>query len=222
MGRDVENAAGESIGEVEDLILDMKSREVLAVVISSGGFLGVGDTLSAIPVTALQYEDKGKAFKTKLTKQQLGEAPQFKANAWPDYREPATMEELRTYRDSLDSGVTATGNTARNKDSATGTDPDDSTGSLSRLGRDANKDSVNRTDRDDRSEDVQMTEDIRSGIMDEDLPFKVKNIKIMTRDGNVTLKGVVESEDEREAILEIARDHADESKISDELKVESE
>jgi sporulation protein YlmC with PRC-barrel domain len=68
MGVDVKNASDETIGEVKDLVLDMREGEILAVVISSGGFLGIADTLSAVPVSVLRYDTEAKAFKTKLTK----------------------------------------------------------------------------------------------------------------------------------------------------------
>ncbi len=200
MGLNVKNSSNETIGEVKDLVLDMKSGEVLAVIISSGGFLGIADTLSAVPVSALRYDGTAKAFKTRLTKEQLGKAPQFKTNAWPDYSEATSTEALRSYRDSIGGDVTAPDNTAQNE-------------------KETNKDAVNPTDQGNSEKDVQITKDIRSGIMDADLSFNAKNIKIITRNENVTLKGVVESHAEHQAILVIARNHANTAMITDDLKV---
>ncbi len=202
MGLNVKNAADETIGEVEDLVLDMKTGKVLAVVISSGGFLGIADTLSAVPVSALRYDGTAKAFRTKLTKEQLGKAPQFKTHAWPDYSDATSIEALRSYRDSIGGDVSAPDNTAQNE-------------------KEINKDAVNPTDQGNSEKDVQITKDIRSGIMDADLSFNAKNIKIITRDEHVTLKGVVESHAEHQAILVIARNHANAAQISDDLKVNS-
>ena len=127
MGINVKNAADETIGEIKDLVLDMKSGEVLAVIISSGGFLGIADTLSAVPVSALRYDGPSKAFKTELTKEQLIKAPQFKTNAWPDYSDATSTEALRSYRDSIGGDVSAPDNTAQNEN-------------------EINKDAVNPTD----------------------------------------------------------------------------
>jgi len=202
MGVNVKNAAGETIGDVKDLVLDMKSGEILAVVISSGGFLGIADTLSAVPVAALRYDVAAKAFKTSLTKEQLGKAPQFKYDAWPDYNEATSSEALRRYRDSVGGDVTAPDNTAQNE-------------------REMKEDAVNPTDQGNSGKDLEITKNIRSGIMDTDLSFNAKNIKIITRNENVTLKGVVQSQSEHEAILKIARSHAKTDKITDDLKVNS-
>jgi sporulation protein YlmC with PRC-barrel domain len=201
LGVKVKNSGDETIGEVEDLILDMKAGKILAVIISSGGFLGMADTLSAVPVTALRYDGTAKAFKTKLTKEQLGKAPQFKTNAWPDYGDATSIEALRSYRDSIGGDVTAPDNTAQNE-------------------RETNKDAVTPTDQGNSAKDVQITKDIRSSIMDGDLSFNAKNIKIITRNEHVTLKGVVESHAEHQAILKIAGNHANTGRITDELKVD--
>jgi sporulation protein YlmC with PRC-barrel domain len=202
IGLNVKNAGDETIGEVQDLVLDMKAGEILAVVISSGGFLGLADTLSSVPVSVLRYDATTNAFKTKLTKEQLGKAPKFKSSAWPDYNDLTNIEALRSYRDSVGGDVTAADNTAQNE-------------------KPKNKDVMIPTDQGNSERDVQITKDIRSGIMSTDLSFNAKNIKIITKDEKVVLKGVVETHAEHESILKIARNHANASKISDELEVKS-
>jgi sporulation protein YlmC with PRC-barrel domain len=202
MGLNVKNAADETIGEVEDLVIDMKAGKILAVVISSGGFLGVADTLSAVPVSALRYDDPSKAFKTRLTKEQLVKAPQFKADAWPDYNEATSSQALRNYQNSIAGDVTAPDNTAQNE-------------------KETDKDAANPTDQGNSAKDVQITKDIRSEIMGRELSFNSKNIKIITRNEHVTLKGVVASDAEHQAILKIAGNHADMANITDDLKVDS-
>ncbi|MES2920599.1 MAG: PRC-barrel domain-containing protein [Verrucomicrobiota bacterium] len=202
MGLNVKNAGDETIGEVKDLVLDLKSGDVLAVVISSGGFLGMADTLSAVPVSVLRYDANTKAFKTKLTKEQLGKAPNFKSTAWPDYNDAVNTDALRSYRDSIGGDVTAPDNTAQNEKAK-------------------NKDVMIPTDQGSSEKDVQITKDIRSGIMATDLSFNAKNIKIITKDQYVVLKGVVDNHAEHESILKIARNHANSAKITDELEMKS-
>lgn len=200
IGLNVKNAADETIGGVEDLVIDMKGGKILAVVISSGGFLGMADTLSAVPVSSLRYDEPTKAFKTRLTKEQLEKAPQFKADAWPNYNEAASTEALRSYRDSIGGDVTAPDNSAQNE-------------------KEMNKYAANPTDQGNSVKDVQITKDIRADIMGRDLSFNSKNIKIITHNEFVTLKGVVESDAEHQTILQIARNHANTAKITDDLKV---
>lgn len=200
IGINVKNAANETVGEVKDLVLDMKGGQILAVIISSGGFLGMADTVSAVPASALHYDAASKSFHTKLTKEQVGKAPQFKNDAWPDYSQATSLEALRSYRDSIGGDVSAPDNTAQNE-------------------KEMRKDAVGPTDQGNSEKDVQITKDIRSGVMAADLSFNAKNIKIITRDEKVTLKGVVQSDAEHQTILKIAANHVDTAKLSDELKV---
>jgi sporulation protein YlmC with PRC-barrel domain len=102
IGTNVKNAENEAIGEVKDLVVDFRAGEILAVVISSGGFLGIGDKLSTVPVAALRYDVDAKAFKTQLTKSQLQRAPNHENLNWPDYGDPANISGIRTYRDSIE------------------------------------------------------------------------------------------------------------------------
>jgi sporulation protein YlmC with PRC-barrel domain len=202
MGLNVKNATDDTIGEVKDLVIDMKSGTILAVIISSGGFLGLADTLSAVPVTSLRYDDPTKSFKTRLTKEQLEKAPQFKTDAWPDYNKASSTEALRSYRDLIGNEVTAPDNTAQNE-------------------KEMDQNAVNPTDQGGSVKDMQITKDIRAELMGEDLSFNAKNIKIITQNEFVTLKGVVETDAEHHAILKIARNHANSAKIIDDLKVKA-
>lgn len=53
MEDDVYNAAGERLGEIEEIILDTRTGCVRYVVLALGGFLGIGRKRFAIPWSAL-------------------------------------------------------------------------------------------------------------------------------------------------------------------------
>lgn len=222
IGKDVKNAGSETIGNVKDLVVDMESGEIIAVIISTGGFLGLGESLSAVPVAVLRYDDQAEGFKTKLTKEQLGRAPNFKADAWPDYSDTTSSEALRSFRATLDnegnSSQTATGNqdaTTRNRGN-TAQDVDNTA-------RNKRAENRNKTpmDQGNSKQDVKMTKDIRSEITGTDMSANAKNIKIISRDESVTLNGVVKSHEEHQEILKIAAKHCEQGKITDNLTVKS-
>lgn len=52
MGKTVVGSDGEEIGEVEDVILDPQSGSARQLVISSGGFLGIGEKQIAVDLSA--------------------------------------------------------------------------------------------------------------------------------------------------------------------------
>ncbi len=200
IGTNVKNAGDETIGNVEDLVVDMTSGEILAVVVSSGGFLGIADTLSSVPTSALRYDKEAEGFKTRMTKEELQNVPQFKNTDWPDYNDQAVTEKLRSHRDAAGGDVTQPDNSAQNE-------------------KEMEKDAPTAMDQGNSDQDIKITKDIRSGIMDKDLSFDAKNIKIITNNGQVVLKGVVQNHEEHLAVLEVAKAHADPAKISDDLKM---
>ena len=54
MGKTVRGSDGESIGSVEDVIIDPQSGEARHLVISSGGFLGIGAKQIAVDMTTAE------------------------------------------------------------------------------------------------------------------------------------------------------------------------
>jgi hyperosmotically inducible protein len=68
--------------------------------------------------------------------------------------------------------------------------------------------------------DRDITQQIRQSIMkDQSLSTYAHNVKIVTQDGQVTLKGPVRSEDEKRAIETKAAEVAGQDKVSSELSI---
>jgi sporulation protein YlmC with PRC-barrel domain len=67
-----------SIGQIEDVLLDLDHATETAVILSVGGFLGVGDKLVAVPVNQIKVGSEAK-FTTDLTKNPC-ERPAFDFN----------------------------------------------------------------------------------------------------------------------------------------------
>jgi hypothetical protein len=81
IGQPVSNDAGETVGNIDDLLFD-KGGRIVNVVIGVGGFLGIGEKNVAMPFTALSItaDANGKRIvKLAISKEQLKTAPGFKA-----------------------------------------------------------------------------------------------------------------------------------------------
>lgn len=75
-------------------------------------------------------------------------------------------------------------------------------------------------DQSNSSRDVEITQAIRKKVIDaDDLSFNAKNVKIITVSGKVTLRGPVESAEERSAIERTARDVAGVRNVDNQLEV---
>lgn len=98
IGADVENAQGEDLGQIEDLVLDPQDGRVAYAVLSFGGFLGLGEKYFAIPWKALQAKaGEDDTLILNVEKEKLTNAPGFDKNTWPDMTNRQWGEEIHTY-----------------------------------------------------------------------------------------------------------------------------
>lgn len=58
------------------MLVDLEQSNLIAVILSVGGFLGVGNKLVAVPVNQIKVGAEAK-FTTDLTKEQISNAPAF-------------------------------------------------------------------------------------------------------------------------------------------------
>lgn len=84
IGSEVKNHEGESIGKIEDVMLDLTAGRIGYVVLSFGGVLGFGDKLFAVPWASLSFDEAGKHFTMLAHIDRLKNAPGFDKNDWPE------------------------------------------------------------------------------------------------------------------------------------------
>ncbi len=77
IGTSVYNTAGESIGTIEDVMLDKMSNGIMFAVIGFGGFLGIGEKYHAVPWSTLDYSTDSDGYVVPFTKEQLQSAPAY-------------------------------------------------------------------------------------------------------------------------------------------------
>ena len=82
-GENVVNHKGDVLGEIEDIMLDVRSGRIAYAVLAVGGFLGVGEKYFAIPWRALTLDTERKCFVLNAEKEMLENAPGFDKEHWP-------------------------------------------------------------------------------------------------------------------------------------------
>jgi sporulation protein YlmC with PRC-barrel domain len=82
-GDKVLSAHGDDVGKIKDIMLDVRSGRVAYAVLSSGGFLGIGDKLLAIPWSALTLDADRKCFLLDMPTESIRNAPGFDKDHWP-------------------------------------------------------------------------------------------------------------------------------------------
>jgi sporulation protein YlmC with PRC-barrel domain len=96
-GDSVKNAAGEDLGKVDELMIDIPSGRVAYAVLSFGGFLRMGNKLFAVPWDALTVDEDRKCFILDLDKTKLENAPGFDKDNWPDMADVAWGSQIYSY-----------------------------------------------------------------------------------------------------------------------------
>lgn len=105
------------------------------------------------------------------------------------------------YAEDKNSAEPAADNTARNE-------------------RDASGDSKTSGDQSESPEDIKITAAIRRAIVaDDSLTMTATNVKIITADGKVTLRGPVKTAAEKTKIAELAKKEAGKATIDNQLEV---
>lgn len=84
MGHKVINTAGEQLGSIKELMIDLDGGLIAYAVLSFGGILGMGDKLFAIPWEALTIDEESRALILDVDKAVLENAPGFDKDNWPD------------------------------------------------------------------------------------------------------------------------------------------
>jgi osmotically-inducible protein OsmY len=86
--------------------------------------------------------------------------------------------------------------------------------------RDRSRETQTSGDQSNSSADLKITQAIRQALMkDSELSTTAKNVKIITNNGQVTLRGPVKNAQEKAKIDQLARSAAGGAKIDDQLEV---
>ena len=84
IGMEIKNYRGEKLGKVDDLALDVETGRIVQVILSTGGFIGIGDALHAVPPGALHHDVANKVIHLNADKEMLKAAPRFEMSKWAE------------------------------------------------------------------------------------------------------------------------------------------
>ncbi len=84
IGDHVENNAGENLGEIKEIMLNVTTGTIRYLVVEFGGFLGMGEKYFAIPYKILKLNPKKRVFILNQKRETLEKAPGFDRDHWPD------------------------------------------------------------------------------------------------------------------------------------------
>lgn len=97
IGDDVYNHDDEQLGDIKEIMLDMRSGRIAYAVLSFGGVLGLGEKLFAVPWEKLALDTVNKRFLLDVDKEQLKSAPGFDKDNWPDMASEAWNDQMNQF-----------------------------------------------------------------------------------------------------------------------------
>ena len=97
IGDHVHNMKNEHLGEIKEIMLDVRSGKIAYAVMSSGGVLSIGEKLFAVPWEALKLDTENKQFRLDIAKERIENAPGFDTDHWPDMANPQWKNDIHSY-----------------------------------------------------------------------------------------------------------------------------
>jgi sporulation protein YlmC with PRC-barrel domain len=96
-GDSIRNRAGEDLGKLDELMIDIPSGRIAYAVVSFGGVLGMGSKLFAVPWSAFKVNEDEKCLVLDVDKKTLESAPGFDKDNWPDMADTGWGSEVSRY-----------------------------------------------------------------------------------------------------------------------------
>lgn len=97
LGDEVYNRREDRLGILKEFMLDLHSGRICYAVMSTGGFLGVGEKLFAIPWRALTLDAENACFVLDITEERLMNSPGFDKRHWPDMGDAGWMKDIDAF-----------------------------------------------------------------------------------------------------------------------------
>ncbi len=96
VGTSVENATGDNLGQIEDLMINWKEGKVAYAVLSFGGFLGIGDKYFAVPLESFKTspDPDRNVLVLNESKERLKNSPGFDKDHWPSTADNVFTEKV--------------------------------------------------------------------------------------------------------------------------------
>lgn len=88
IGMSVQNQQGDKLGDIKDLVIDPKTSKVSYAVLATGGVLGMGEKLLAVPLSAFSRGTDQTHLVLNADKSNIAQAEGIRDN-WPSVKNPS-------------------------------------------------------------------------------------------------------------------------------------
>ena len=239
IGMDVRGTDGKDAGSIADLMIDTQSGRIKTAAIKTGGFLGMGTRLASVEWQQVNFATDGDTASVNMTRDNLSKRAQKESDFWdrhavagvPGQRERDLQQTGTRQRESdlqqtgmrqRESGMESRQQMDRIQGQDGTIDVTTKADNSARNVQDRKDATMTSFDQGNSKADTDTTAQIRKEITaSEKMSASGKNVKVITKDGRVTLRGPVDSADEKRLIGEIANRIARSGNVDNQLEVKS-
>jgi sporulation protein YlmC with PRC-barrel domain len=97
IGEKVQNLQDEHLGDIKEIMLDLRTGKVAYAVLSFGGVFTIGEKLFAVPWAALKLDTVNKRFVLNVKKERFEKAPGFDSDNWPNMADQSWSAGIHDY-----------------------------------------------------------------------------------------------------------------------------
>jgi sporulation protein YlmC with PRC-barrel domain len=97
-GSEIRNLQGEKLGTVEDFVMDMDKGTINYIALGTGGVLGLGEKLFAVPFneSKMSMDGSNVFFVVNVSKEKLKNLKGFDKDNWPENAAPGFAEAVNS------------------------------------------------------------------------------------------------------------------------------
>jgi sporulation protein YlmC with PRC-barrel domain len=97
IGMEVKDSRNRTLGRVKELALDLENGRIVEVIVSSGGFLGMGQRTVGVPPRALLFDPAIGEFQLNVSSEKFKAAPEFVISKWAENCTSGRVAEAYRY-----------------------------------------------------------------------------------------------------------------------------
>ncbi|MEX2397317.1 MAG: PRC-barrel domain-containing protein, partial [Balneolales bacterium] len=99
LGNDISNQDGANLGSLNDLAIDLQNSRVVYALVRSGGFLGIGASLRAVPPQAMEFSAEEEQFLINIDEERWDDAPTYDKEELAEMNNESQGSEIYAYFD---------------------------------------------------------------------------------------------------------------------------
>ncbi|MEO5977063.1 MAG: PRC-barrel domain-containing protein [Chryseolinea sp.] len=84
IGDKIVNKAGEHLGSIKEIMLNLETEKIEYIIVEFGGFLGLGEKLFAFKMKDFSVDTDNHSFVLNRSKEELEKEPGFDKDHWPE------------------------------------------------------------------------------------------------------------------------------------------